>query len=95
MDEKQLRYRSFKVLWVWNNPNPTVDDIVIKAVVFITAEDKAIDNEGNSWNYFKPVKPTLQEQYKSETGDELPVVDHNGNYDLGYVEWLEEKVREE
>ncbi len=37
-------------------------------------------------------KLNLDEVFKSETGNDTSIIDHNGNYSSSYVEWLEEKV---
>lgn len=40
-----------------------------------------------------PEKESLQERFISATGFEGDVIDHNGNYDISYVEWLEEQIK--
>ena len=52
--------------------------------------------ESGTWIYAewaKSIKKPLLDQYNSETGSTMESkTDHNGNYNVCYVEWLENKI---
>ena len=37
-------------------------------------------------------KENLHEQYYHDTGNDVEIIDHNGNHHYSYINWLEEKV---